>query len=422
MDFDLAVVGAGPTGAAATYWGARAGLSVAMIDKADFPRDKTCGDGLTAAALRELAALGIDVRDAAQTITRTELVGPFGARAELPLDEGLRAGAITAAVMRRVEFDTMLADHAVRAGVKLIPNTTMRAIAAGAESVALHLDGESAPSTLTARWVIGADGAHSGVRRQTYERESRRLPGMQAVRQYVDAPGLDPELLSVYFSPELLPGYGWIFPVPGGGANIGLGVHRDPAVMGRVCAAALTNEKGHVALGGLGDLYRSFLARPDVIERIGTHAAGESRMAAWPIPADPSLAHIGTGRVLLAGDAARLADPMTGEGIGQGLISARLAATHVARAIRGAGVVDAQTGYRNDLERELGRDLRFAAGMLKVMRHRKGIEWGLRLAARNAWTRRNVARWMFEDYPRAQLFTPGRWREHSMSGRGAYGV
>jgi flavin-dependent dehydrogenase len=277
---------------------------------------------------------------------------------------------------------------------------------------------DSDAGTIRARWVIGADGPHSLARARLAEAartKANRMPGMQAFRQYVDAPISD--TMSVFFSADLLPGYGWIFPLPGGGANIGIGVHRDPAVLGVECRAALTNAKGRVALRGMAELYRNFTARADVRERLGGEVDVTDRAWAWPIPSDPDLGILGAGRILLCGDAAYLADPLTGEGIGQGLLSGRLAAECIAAD---GSPEHVQRLYRERIDRELGRDLRFARLMLNVVRHRRGIEWGLRVAGLTDWTRRNFARWMFEDYPRAYVFTPARWGEHSMHGKGAY--
>lgn len=419
MQVDVVVVGAGPAGAAAAYWAIRHGLSTIVVERARFPRDKTCGDGLTAAAMRELSAMGIDVRPVAQPIRRCELVGPYGTRVDLPMEAGLRPGAQLCAVLRRIDLDTMVLDAAASAGAKIWEGAVATNLTFDRGGVAAQLTHDGTQSTIQARWVIGADGANSLTRRSAFGEKRGRIPGIHALRQYVKAPPSD--MLSVYFAAELLPGYGWIFPLPQGGANVGIGVPRDPSACGTLTRAALTNERGRFALGGLGRLYRRFLQRPDVTQRIGAHdplgGAGDEHIRAWPIPTDPDLTCLAAGNVLLVGDAARLADPMTGEGIGQALLSGRLAAEAVAsgRSVEG---VNAQ--YRRSIETELGRDLRFARFLLHAMAHRQGIEWGLKIAGATRWTRRNVARWMYEDYPRAYVLTPDRWGQHSMRGQGAY--
>jgi flavin-dependent dehydrogenase len=299
----------------------------------------------------------------------------------------------------------------VRAGFEV------SAVTQGPDAVDLGIRNASGDvETVRARWVVGADGAYSTVRRAAQGGVPDRLPGMHGVRRYVDAPASD--LLSVYFPAELLPGYGWIFPMPGGGVNVGIGVQRSEDDCGTICREELSRAKGRFALGGLGRMFREFLGRPEVVSRIGEVGpdSEDARVRAWPIPSDPDLTFVGSGRCLLVGDAARLVDPMTGEGIGQALISSRLAA----RVIATGDTSDAAARYRRALDLELGRDLRFARWMLRIMKRRRGVEWGFKVAAFNDWTRRNVARWMYEDYPRAYLGTPDRWGRHSMRGRGAY--
>lgn len=426
IDTDVVVVGAGPSGAAAAHWARRHGLDVVVVDKSPFPRDKTCGDGLTATCLRELEAMGVDVRGVAQPILRTEMTGPYGSHLDLPMEAGLRPGAWMSGVVRRVDFDPLVLGAALDAGAEL-HEATVTAVAHDADGVSVHChagdgDGGDGGFTVRARHCIGADGAYSVVRRLVATDDPARMPGMHAVRQYMEAP--ESNLLSVYFDATLLPGYGWIFPLPGGGVNIGVGVQRDPADHGEETRAALTNDRGRVGLRGLAALYRRFLERPDVRERLGGDPValenplsdGDERVRAWPIPADPDLHCVGDGRILLVGDAARLADPITGEGLGQALLSGRLAADAVATG----DPTDAAARYRDALDDELGRDMRFARLLLRAMRHRRGVEWAFAAIDTNSWTRRNFARWMYEDYPRALVLTPSRWRDHSMRGRGAY--
>jgi flavin-dependent dehydrogenase len=107
--------------------------------------------------------------------------------------------------------------------------------------------------------------------------------------------------------------------------------------------------------------------------------------------------------VLFVGDAARVVDPMTGEGIAQALETGMLAARAVAR---GGGVAER---YRSDVAHALGRDLRFASALQRVLRHPLGARAALRAVDTSDWTRRQFGRWMFEDYPRATVLTASRW-------------
>jgi flavin-dependent dehydrogenase len=118
------------------------------------------------------------------------------------------------------------------------------------------------------------------------------------------------------------------------------------------------------------------------------------------------------------GDAATATDPMTGEGIGQALLTGMLAAEAIGTGDRPAPDVTAR--YRRAVERELTPDHRLARLLTRATRHRKGVRIAVRIAGLTPWTRRNFARWLFEDYPRAILLTPGRWHRGMLSGPGAY--
>jgi flavin-dependent dehydrogenase len=114
---------------------------------------------------------------------------------------------------------------------------------------------------------------------------------------------------------------------------------------------------------------------------------------------------------------------MTGEGIGQALVSGILAAEAVAGDLAGNGAADpAATGrrYAAAVEHHLGRDLRFAGMLGRVLGSPAGARGAVRAAGLTPWTRRNFARWLFEDYPRALLLTPGRWHRRALSTPGAY--
>ena len=126
-----------------------------------------------------------------------------------------------------------------------------------------------------------------------------------------------------------------------------------------------------------------------------------------------------SGRVFFVGDAAMASDTMTGEGIGQALLTARLAA----EAIIAGGALDAVGAagrYRSTVQHHLLADHKMSAWLSKVLSHELGARGAIRLLSTSEWSRRNFARWMFEDYPRALIATPDRWRRGALSAPGAY--
>lgn len=385
---DVVVVGAGPAGTAAAITARSRGLSVVCVDKARFPRDKTCGDGLTANALRLLEKLGVSAADLDATepafVRETVLVSPSGRRSRLslPID------GVHAAVVSRRLLDAALVAHARCRGVDIREGVAIEGLKQDADSVELTLaDG----AVLDAAHVIAADGHWSTVRRALEPDAPRDLGEWHAARQYFE--GVDDERLWVLFERDLLPGYAWVFPLPGGRANVGYGVLRSDGRSGRE----------------LKDLWPDLLARPVMRKVLGPRARPCEPVRAWPIPARYDPARLAHGRMLFAGDAAGVVDPMTGEGIAQAIETGMLAAEAIATGV----------DYRRLVHRALGRDLRFANLLQGILRRPLGARAAIGVADLTPWTRRNFARWMWEDYPRALLATPDRWRRGVFTAPGA---
>lgn len=393
---DVAVVGGGPAGTAAAITLARAGRQVVLVDRARFPRDKCCGDGLTAGALRRYEALGLRPEAVAswQTVDDVLVRSPSGRTVRFPLP---RDAGTYAAVATRADLDAAFLDVARGAGVDVREQAAVVDANTGPNWASIDTD---AIGTVAAHYVIAADGVWSPVRKALGLTESGYLGEWHAFRQYfsnVDANARD---LWVWFDADLLPGYAWSFPLPDGRANVGWGVPRREG------------EK----IRGI-----DLRARDHIASVLGPAAEPEGPTKAWPIPARVSdtVLSAGDGRVLFVGDAARACDPMTGEGIGQALETGVLAA----RAVLDAGPTApdrAASHYASAVQRGLGVDNRLAALLSRALSHRKGARGAVRIAGANAWTRRNFARWLFEDYPRAVLATPRRWRRHMLTGPGAF--
>lgn len=376
---DVVIVGAGPAGCAAALRCETNGLQTIVIDKAARGRDKTCGDGLTTNALRQLKRLGITV-DSLPThaaVARAMVIGPDGRTVELPLP----ASTGYAATVARRELDDACNAALDARSIPCIREDGLESLTRDPNGVTVRT---ASGFTVRARYVIAADGQYSRVRKLIGSHDPHDLGAWHAVRQYhSNVAATD---LWVIFDRALLPGYAWVFPLAGRRANVGFCVPRE--------------YKGK-DLRALNDHARTLVA-----PILGPDATPDEQTRAWPIPCAYSPAQLDDGRVLYIGDAANVVDPMTGEGIAQALETGILAAD----AIRDdGGPRTVARRYRRDVDATLGRDLRFAARLSQVLRDERRATLALRTIDLSGWTRREFARWMFEDYPRALLGTPDRW-------------
>ncbi|SIS69381.1 geranylgeranyl reductase family [Roseivivax lentus] len=319
--FDLIVLGAGPAGSAAAARAARAGLSVALVDKADFPRPKLCGGGFTGRAMSAFrAAFGQDA-PAAPYLTATSVsFGAFGR------EIGRYDGVPPLYMTMRETLDAALFEAAVGAGAVPFTGTLPRDIDVAAPAVSVG------GTRLSAAVMIGADGVSSAVARALYGRPFD--PGKIGFALEAEfPPGTEEEadpVVRIDFGAADW-GYGWVFPKTCG-TTIGVGgVHaRNPDMKAKMAAY----------LAGLG--------------------CGEApRIRGQYLPFGAPRAVPGQDCVLLAGDAAGLVDPITGEGLAYALISGRLAAEATMAALA-EGAPDRALGHYRTALRPTYRAMRHA--------------------------------------------------------------
>jgi geranylgeranyl reductase family protein len=390
---DVLIIGAGPSGCSAALTLHRSGLSVAVVDKAEFPRDKCCGDGLTTAALRQLERMGFDptVLPSFHVVRKTAWRSPSGYTSELdlPEEDGWRI-----AVAPRQELDNELVKFVRSEGVPVLEAHALESIDTTGRGV--HAVAGGTP--FFARYVIAADGVWSPVRKLVSPApKTPYLGNIHAFRQYFkNVTGPAKDRLFVSFEPDLLPGYLWSFPLGDGRVNIGFGIERREGRSTQMMKQA----------------WPDILQRSHIIEELGASAEPDLPHKAWPIPAEiqNELLTAAGGKVFFVGDAARVVDPLTGEGIGQALETGHAAAT----AIIEKGDRDPERAakqYRNHIRRGMAVDNSVAGAIAKLVRSERAARTVIRVAPHLNRLDHYAIRWVFEDNPRAAALTPWRWPE-----------
>ncbi len=335
---DVAIVGAGPAGAAAALAAARAGASVLLLDRSDFPRDKACGDGIAPQALAVLRELGVsDVEDGFAPIPALSITGPSGAYAAATLPEPVRV------IPRRV-FDARLVAAAVAAGATLRRHQ-VRELRSAADRVIID-------DAIEAKVVIGADGASSLVRRHLGQPPNPAGHVAIAIRGYAPHPQ-GPLHQQIIMSGRDWPAYAWSFPIGDGRRNVGYGQMLRGAAVSRA----------HL-LDRLAELVT------------GLDLAATTDLRAHHLPLSTRRPVAGRGRILLAGDALSLINPFTGEGIFYAVVSGALAGTAAAHGGEQAGA-----RYAAALRLRLHRHLRHTATVARLSAFPRIIDSGIAAAA-----------------------------------------
>ena len=307
---DVLVVGAGPAGSSAAAWAARSGRDVVLADAAVFPRDKTCGDGLTPRAIAELDRLGLGewVRGTARN--RGLRLSGFGQ--ELELEWPSRSFPAVGSAVPRTELDDRIRRVAVEAGAVM---------AEGAKAVSVTRDGNAVRTVtlqtgegshdIACRTLIVADGVRSTLGKQLGRQWHRDTAFGVAARAYITSARSDDEWISSHLelrdgAGTLQPGYGWVFPLNDGNINIGVGT----------LATATRPASG--ALRPLLDLYTQQ-------RRSEWELTGELRsVASALLPMGGAVSGVAGVNWAIIGDAAACVNPLNGEGIDYGLEGGRM--------------------------------------------------------------------------------------------------
>lgn len=317
--FDVAIIGAGPAGSTTAIALHNSGLTVALIDKNEFPRDKICGDALSPDVVSQLGMLPLNTLSIFKNFKEkiwcnaVRFISPNYQFADLRLN----SKDLTGYVSTRSAFDAFLLKQALKSNaVNNFTGSKVVKLENSDSGVEITLEKNV---TLKAQIVLGADGAHSIVGRSFSAQTVDKNHHCAGLRQYYEnVSGFsDDNAVELHFYNELLPGYFWIFPLPGNRANVGLGM----------LSSFVAKRKPN-----LKKLLKEIIeTHPNVKDRFKDAKPLED-IKGFGLPLGSKKRSISGERYLLLGDAAALINPLSGEGIANAIRSGRVAADHLKQA------------------------------------------------------------------------------------------
>ncbi len=367
FDYDVAIVGAGPAGTACALALRRSGLRVALLDKAQFPRDKVCGDAVPGHALKALRQLDPAFADALwqlqplDAVRRSRLVAPNGGRLDLQWK-------LPSFNSPRETFDAALL-HLVRthSATKILENTGLKAVRIEAGHVRLTT---AAGPEITCQLVIGCDGANSVVGRKLLpEPRLARAHHCVGVRAYFEnIAGTEAGTTEFFLTRDYLAGYCWLFPVGQGRYNVGLGMLAEVVAEHKV---------------DLRQTLQRLLATHPALAGRFAEARQLGPIVGFGLPLGGGrVRSISGARFMLCGDAASLIDPLQGHGIDTAIQSGILAAAQaVACFERGDFGPNFMQQYDAQVAEKIGRKL---AKSYRLMRFLSTKPWLVNAAVRLA--------------------------------------
>jgi geranylgeranyl reductase family protein len=358
LETDVLVVGGGPGGAATAYHLARHGIDVTVVDKATFPREKVCGDGITPRGVAAMLKMGVDPTGPGFERVKGLRVHSRTTTIELPWPD-LQTYPTYGLVRTRHDFDQLLLDRAQKAGATLHEGTeavepTFRDGWVTGATVRPAADHDAEPTTVRARYVVAADGAASRFARPAgVRRDDSRPLGIAARRYYRTCYHPGPwfeSWLDLWEGDLLLPGYGWLFPVAGGSINLGAGL--------------LNTFKGFkdISAQRLFDAFATMLPREWGI----SEESADGRILSGPLPMSLNRYPQAVPGMLLVGDAAGGVNPFNGEGIAYAMEFGEIAAEllHEALVRNRAGIAQS---YPLVLRERYGRYFTIGRGFARVI-------------------------------------------------------
>jgi len=394
--YDVIIVGGGPAGTTAALYAHRQGLKTLLVDKATFPRDKVCGDALSGKSVRVMREL--DLLDGVQglkgsSIRRIIFGGPKHKQFDLQLDNESNVDHITQGfVIPRKTFDNFLLQEAKKITEVRDEYSATDLLMDNGQVIGIKGKSKNgADEELQARLVFGADGYNSIVARKTGLYDMDMEHTAVGIRCYFEGVKDLTDQIELHYVKEVNPGYFWIFPADGNRANIGLGLSKDDVKKQKKNLVKLMDVV--IQSDYFGDRFAE--ARP------------LEKPVGWNLPLGSThRCNYGDGFLLL-GDAAGLIDPFTGEGIGNAMVSGKVAAEIAAEAKESHNYSsEFLNQYDTRVWNAIGSELNVSTKLQRLARSRFLLNFVINRASRNDEVRNIIAGMLANEIPKKELSNP----------------
>lgn len=396
IDTEVVIIGAGPAGCSASLYLAKFGIPHVVVEKEQYPRDKVCGDALSGKVVNQLKKLNPawvdELKKSAAAFTPSWGVvfsAPNGSEIAIPFKHKPNEACHSPGfISKRMDYDFWLFRKLDKQWATVLQNTEVTDVDIKKDTVKVICS----KYTIKAKLVISAEGTRALVAKKYAGyalQKEHHSAGLRAYYQGVT--GLSEQgFIELHFIKESLPGYFWIFPLPNGQANVGIGMLSKYVSKNKV---------------NLKKLMLEVLASPKFKDRF-KNATLKKTIVGWGLPLGSKKNRPISGhRFLLVGDAACVIDPFTGEGIGNAMFTGKWAAEQARNALE-ANDFGAKKliQYDKTVYRKIGGELRVSALMLRLINYPWLFNWLIAKIKRNKELQETIT-FMFDDVDLRKKFT-----------------
>lgn len=373
-NFDVLIVGAGPAGAATAIRLADSGLKVALLDKAKFPRDKICGDALSVDVINQLAILSKKLAADFQTLQNK--LPCYGVKIFSPDHHYLNIPFVYknqktfGFISPRLSFDNLLFQHIKQySNIEIFEECAVKQVEVTDEQVQI----QSSQGIFTGKMVVGADGAHSIVSKFLGKIKVEKQHYSAGLRVYYEGVTSfhHENYIELHFFKDILPGYLWVFPLAENKANVGIGM-----------LSSTVSEKKINLKEVLEKLIKT---HPGLKERF-KEAKPLETIKGFGLPLGSKKRSLSGDRFLLAGDAAALIDPLSGEGIGNATRSGRIAAEHIVKCFQQKNFsAQFNKSYDKEIYQRMWSEFKISSFLQKAVCYPSLFNFAIRKAGQNKY-------------------------------------